>query len=179
MADNYNSNLGAGGPLFRSTDMGAGLGHYPHVKMTFGGTGAATDISAANPLPINGNIADMRASTLMVTATGLVNAAVTATLPAPAAGLFNYITSIQVMKLYSVLGVAAGAGVIITSTNLPGTPAWTTPPAAGAVGTVVMVVDLVPATPLRAAAAATAVTIVAPAQLQTIWRINVSYFQAA
>lgn len=51
MADNYNSNLGSGGPLFRSTDMGVGFGHYAHMKISFGDTGAATDVSAANPLP--------------------------------------------------------------------------------------------------------------------------------
>ena len=115
-------------------------------------------------------------STLMVTATAAVNTAATASLPAAGVGLFHYITSIQVMKLYSVIGVAAGAGVIITSTNLPGTPAWTTEQLASAAGTVARVIDLVPGTPIRSAVANTITTIAAPAQLQSIWRINVTYY---
>lgn len=124
-------------------------------------------------------LSEMRSATLHVTATAAVNTAITASLPAPAAGLFHYITSVQLTKLYSVLGVAAGAGVVITSTNLPGTPAWTTEQAAGAAGTAPMVINYQPTTPLKCALAATATTFVAPAQLQTIWRWNVSYFTAA
>jgi hypothetical protein len=118
------------------------------------------------------------ASTLAVTATAAVNTALTLTLPAAAAGLFHYITSIQIVKLYSVVGVAAGAGVLITTTNLPGNPVWTTEQLASAAGTATTVVNLVPATPLKSSVAATATTIVAPQQLQTIWRINVTYYTA-
>jgi len=123
--------------------------------------------------------AEQRAATLHATATAAVNTAATASLPAPAAGLFHYITSIQLTKVYAALGVASGAGVVVTSTNLPGTPAWTTEQAAGALGTSPLVIDYQPTTPLRSAAAAVATTLVAPAQLQTIWRWNVSYFTAA
>lgn len=131
---------------------------------------------AATPLPA---IAEIRAATLHITATAAVNTAITATLPAAGAGLFHYITSVQLTKLYSVIGVAAGAGVVITSTNLPGTPAWTTEQAAGAVGTAPRVIDYEPTTPLKSSAANIATTFVAPAQLQTIWRWNISYFTAA
>jgi hypothetical protein len=124
-------------------------------------------------------VAEMRASTLHVTGTAAVNTALTLTLPAPAAGLFHYITKIEIVKLYSVVGVAAGAGVIITSTNLPGNPAWTTEQLASPAGTATKVVDYQPATPLKSSVAATATTIVCPLQLQTIWRVNVSYFTAA
>lgn len=124
-------------------------------------------------------VAEQRAATLHVSPTGAVNTAVTATLPAPAAGLFHYITSVQLVKVYNVLGVAAGAGVAVTSVNTPGTMAWTTEQAAGAVGTAPRVIDYQPTTPLRVAVAATATTFTAPAQLQTIWRWNISYFTAA
>jgi hypothetical protein len=77
-----------------------------------------------------------------------------------------------------VVGVAAGAGVIITTTNLPGNPAFTTEQLASAAGTVATVVSLTPATPIKSSVANTATTIVAPLQLQTIWRINVTYFTA-
>lgn len=126
----------------------------------------------------NGILHDIRAATLHVTGTAAVNTALTITLPAAGAGLFHYITSIEWVKLYSVVGVAAGAGVIITSTNLPGGPAWTTEQLAGPAGTVVRVIDYRPATPLKCLVANTATTIVAPQQLQTIWRGNVSYFTA-
>ena len=42
-----------------------------------------------------------------------------------------------------------------------------------------MVINYQPTTPLRSAVANTATTIVAPLQLQTIWRGNVSYFTGA
>src|SRR5213593_941950 len=64
-------------------------------------------------------VAEIRAATLHVTGTAAVNTALTITLPAAGAGLFHYITSIQWHKLYSIMGVAAGGGVLITSTNLP------------------------------------------------------------
>lgn len=127
----------------------------------------------STPLPA---LAEARAATLHVTATAAVNTAATATLPAAGAGLFHYITFIEVVKLYSVIGVAAGAGVIITTTNLPGNPAFTTEQLASPAGTVANVVKYTPATPLKSSVANTATTIVAPLQLQTIWRINVSYF---
>lgn len=121
-------------------------------------------------------LAQPQASTLAVTATAAVNAGATATLPA-APGLFHYITSIELVKLYSVVGVAAGAGVIVTSTNLPGGLAWTTEQLASAAGTVARPIDRqFGAQPLRSLAVGTATTFVAPAQLQTIWRWNVAYF---
>ena len=141
---------------------------------------AAADAALVVTLSPNSIIAtaEQRAATLHVTQTGAVNTAVTASLPAPAAGLFHYITSIQVVKVYNALGVAAGAGVLVTSTNLPGAPVWTTEQAAGAVGTAVTVISYQPTTPLKASLAATASTVAAPAQLQTIWRFNISYFTA-
>lgn len=141
--------------------------------------GAAIDPRAIRALLATDlvNIAEQRASLLHVTNTGAVNAAVTATLPA-VAGQFHYITSIQLVKLYNVIGVAAGAGVIVTSTNLPGNPAWTTEQLASPAGTAPLVIDYQPATPLRSAVVNTNTTLVAPVQLQTIWRWNVSYFTA-
>ena len=136
--------------------------------------------TVANGLAVDvTRIADQRASPLHITATALVNVGATATLPAPAAGLFHYITSIQLVKLYAALGVASAAGVVITSTNLPGGFAWTTEQQGSAAGAAPQVIDYQPTTPLKASAAAVATTLVAPAQLQTIWRWNVSYFTAA
>jgi hypothetical protein len=124
-------------------------------------------------------VAEHRAATLHVTATAAVNTAVTLTLPAAGAGLFHYITSIQLVKLYAVVGTAAATGVIVTSTNLPGNPSWTTEQAAGGLGTAPVVISYQPTTPLKSSVANTATTLVAPLQAQTIWRWNVSYFTAA
>ncbi len=124
-------------------------------------------------------VAEGRAATLAVTATAAVNTGSTATLPAPGAGLFHYITKVELMKLYSVIGVAAGAGVIVTTTNLPGGPAFTTEQLASPAGTCTRVIQSDRATPLKSSVANTATTFVAPAQLQTIWRWNIEYFTAA
>lgn len=118
-------------------------------------------------------------SSLAVTATAAVNAGATCTLPAPGAGLFHYVTSIQLVKLYNVVGVAAGAGVIVTSTNLPGNQAWTTEQDAAAAGVARTVIDRSFSNPLKSSAANVATTFVAPAQLQTIWRWNVTYYVGA
>jgi hypothetical protein len=125
----------------------------------------------AKPLP----------STLIQTATAAVNTGATATLPAAGAGLFHYITRIELIKLYNVIGVAAGAGVIITSTNLASTnPSWTTEQNLSAAGTVARVIDLsFCGNPLKSLVANTATTFVAGAQLQTIWRWNVMYYVGA
>lgn len=121
-------------------------------------------------------VSELRAATLHITATAAVNTAATATLPAAAAGLFHYITSIELVKLYSVIGVAAGAGVLTTSANT--SLVWTTEQLASAAGTATKVVIYSPTTPLKSTTAATNTTFTAPAQLQTIWRWNVSYFTA-
>ena len=119
-------------------------------------------------------------SQLHVTAVAAVNTALTATLPAPGIGLYHYITRFELRKQYSVVGVAAGAGVIITSTNLPGNPAWNTEQNATAAGANVPVInENYAGNPLKSLVANTATTFVAPAQLQTIWRWNVSYFVGA
>ena len=112
-------------------------------------------------------------SEAMVTAVGAAGAAVTLTLPAGGAGRFHYITSIELI-LYNTAARTGGATpVTVTTTNLPGTPAFTFP-SAGAVGTIERR-ELEPSFPLRSAAANTATTIVCPATTSVIWRVNVVY----
>jgi len=139
--------------------------------------GIRANMTHIGRVAVDSAIPELRAATLHVTGTAAVNTALTITLPA-VAGQFHYITSIQWHKLYSVVGVAAGAGVICTTTNLPGNPAWTTEQNASPAGTVVKVIDYQPTTPLKSSVVNTATTIVCPLQLQTIWRGNVSYFTA-
>jgi hypothetical protein len=117
------------------------------------------------------------ASTLAVTATGLTGAAVTLTLPAPAAGLFHYVTSIEITKFASALLVAGATPVLVTTTNLPGSPVYSFSAAASAAGTIDRY-QVTPTTPLKSSVAATATTIVCPVATTTIWRVNVTYYTA-
>jgi hypothetical protein len=146
------------------------------VKVGFGSDGALRDVDASNGLPISGNLNELRAATLAVTATGAAAAAVTLTIPAAGVGLFHYITALEI-RLYSTAArTGVAAPIVVTTTNLPGTLAFTFE-TAGAIGT--SVVQSPPlATPLRSSAANTATTIVAPAVTGGIWRITAFYFTA-
>lgn len=93
-----------------------------------------------------------------MTVTAAAATITTLTLPAPAVGLFHYITRIEMSCYTTVARVGAVAPVIVTSTNLPGTPSWDFSTAA-AVGTTERIIfDL--GFPLKSSVAATATTIV-------------------
>ena len=151
------------------------------VKLTDGPNTSANSIPVvlASDSPAFPAVAENRAATLHETATAAINTASTCTLPAPGAGLFHYITSIELIKLYGVAGIASGAGVIVTTTNLPGGLTWTTEQHGEQAGFASRVINYNAVTPLKSSVANTATTFVAPLQLQTIWRWNVSYFTAA
>jgi len=149
---------------------------------------ATQPVSAASlPLPTGAvaeatvtsgaQVTQIRAAILAVTAVGAAAAAVTNTLPAAGVGLFHYITRINIVKYNTVAVVGGVTPVTATSTNLPGSPAWTFASAA-AVGTVAAT-DLEPSSPIRSAVANTATTIVGPATASVLWRITVYYFTAA
>lgn len=112
---------------------------------------------------------------LSISATGAAAAAVTLTIPAPAAGLFNYITSIDITR-NATAALAGTATLVVTTTNLPGSLAWSVGNAMLAGGTQIDVnKDFTQ--PLKATTAATAVTIVAPAPgAAVLWRLNANYY---
>jgi len=116
----------------------------------------------------------MRTSDQGVTATGTAGSAVTLTIPS-ASGQFHYITSIVIQRAASA--ALAGTGVlVITTTNLPGSPAWTVGNAV-AVGQGLTDLNLMPTTPIKSSATATATTIVCPAPgAGVLWRVTVSYY---
>lgn len=118
-------------------------------------------------------VQDKTANTLGVSATGAAAAAVTATLPALGAGLFQYIEAIEITMYSTAARTGTATPVVVTSTNLPAAHAWTFP-SAGAIGTVTTML-LQPRDPIRAATANQAVTIVCPATAAVIWRVNVFY----
>jgi hypothetical protein len=122
----------------------------------------------------NVSIAELRATTLWVTATAATGAVATASLPGAGAGLFHYITAIDIQLYATAARTGAAAPVIVTTTNLPGSPAWNFP-TAQAIGTIDRY-DVPLLTPLKSSAANTISTIAAPIATTGLWRINVGYY---
>jgi hypothetical protein len=115
-------------------------------------------------------------SNLCVTATGAAGAAVTATLPAPGAGLFHFISLIQIQHVATAALTAAATPVLVTTTNLNG-PIFDFQANAAAQG-VSETQFLSPTLAIQSAVANTATTIVCPATPNVIWRVNVFYYTA-
>ena len=144
--------------------------------------GAVTGPAAA-PLALNASITghlqvfkDVTASSVL----SVANTAATITLAAVAAQ-FHYITRIRIVNVNpTITAIAAAASTLsYTTTNLPGTLAWS----AGtllAAGAEKVVVDEVLAQPLKSSVVNTATTIVAPAiGAGGLVRITVYYYTAA
>lgn len=112
---------------------------------------------------------------LIVTNTGAAGAAVTLTLPAPGAGLRQYVTYLRITRFATALLTAAAAPVLITTTNVPGTLVFTGPADAAAQGTTTFIVAEDFAKPLMGTAQNTAMTFVAPATTSVIWRMSAGY----
>jgi len=114
-------------------------------------------------------------ATLHVTVTAAANTAATITLPAAGAGLFHYITYLNCRR-NATAALAGTATLIITTTNLPGTPAWSNGNAMIAGGTVEDI-DMQPSHPLKSLVANTNTTIVMPAAGAAVLnRGNCSYY---
>lgn len=123
-------------------------------------------------------ITKLMPSTLHVTATAAANTAATATLPAAGAGLFHYITQIHICR-NATAALGGTATIIHTTTNLPGSPAWSVGNAMAAGGTQIDV-SYTPTTPLKSSVANTNTTVVAAAGgAAVLGRVNVTYFVGA
>ena len=121
-------------------------------------------------------ITAIQASDLLVTGTAASGTGVTITLPA-VASKFHYITLIEIRQ-YAAAALTGGATpVVVTSTNLPGSVAWTFDTAL-AIG-VSQAQIFVPTAPLKSSVANTNSVITCPATTSVIWRVNVYYFAAA
>lgn len=116
-------------------------------------------------------------SDLVVTTISTANASVTLTLPAPATGYYHYITSIDVTRVNdSAVDVAGTALLTHTTTNLPGSLAYSTGNLIAA-GSRITDVRIDFKFPLKSSVAATATTIVAPAAGANVkTRITVIYY---
>ena len=137
----------------------------------------AADQAAVVSLSPNSMLPGLAPTTLWVTATAATGVAATASLPAAGAGLFHYITAIDI-QLYATAARTGGATpVIVTSTNLPGSAAFNFP-TAQAIG-VIDRYDIPLMTPIKSSAANTITTIAAPIATTGLWRINVGYYTGA
>jgi hypothetical protein len=113
---------------------------------------------------------------ISVTVTAATGVAATLTLPAAGAGLFHYITKIEI-EAYPTATVAGGATpIIVTSTNISGTPSWNFA-SARTIG-VQQNRDIDFTQPLKSAAANTATTIVMPVAATVLWKAKVYYYTA-
>jgi len=141
--------------------------------------GAATAANQATMIAnqTNGSqIIQPVASSLCQSATAATGVAVTATLPA-VSGQFHYISMIQIKKYFTVANAASTTPLVVTTTNLPGSLAFTFGQPLGTVGTTDTDI-FVPEAPLKSSVSNTSTTIVCPATTGIIWRVNVFYFAA-
>jgi hypothetical protein len=116
-------------------------------------------------------------TTTVGTVTAAISIAATLTLASPGAGLRHYITYLSIDRFAGAVLTAAAAPVVVTTTNLPGTLAFSFPAEAAAQGTIDRWREDF-AYPLAASAQATATTIVAPLTTGVIWRITAGYYVA-
>ncbi len=109
----------------------------------------------------NGYALVARPSVTAVTTLSSANTTVTLTLPASGAGLYHYITSVQATRTCTT-AITGTAKLEYTSTNLPGSLAWSSGNAC-AVGSTSQDIWNDYTQPLKSSVANTATTIVAPA----------------
>lgn len=108
--------------------------------------------------------------------TAAIGTGVTVTIPAPGAGLFNYIAYYSVVLFAGAALTPAAAPVLVPITGLNNSPQLAFGNA-GAQGTT-QEQKYEGHTPLKASAAAAAVVFTAPILTGGIWQINVAYYQA-
>ena len=138
------------------------------------GTAIATLVASTSPL--DDSLQGMVTTTLG-TATGIAGAAVTLTIASPGAGLRVYLTYITIARFATALMTAAATPVIVTTTNIPGTLAFSIPANAEAQGAAFVIREDF-AYPLAVSAQAAATTIVCPATPNAIWRVTAGYYVA-
>ena len=146
------------------------------ARVTAYTSGAATAVLAANTAPYD-NLMFGPVTGSIGTAVGAAGAAVTLTLAAPGAGLRHYLTYLSINRFASALLTAAAAPVTVTTTNLPGTLAFSIPAEAAAQGTLDRWREDF-AFPIASSAQNTATTIVCPLTTGVIWRVTAGFYVA-
>ena len=117
-------------------------------------------------------------STLAVTVTAAANTGATLTLPAAGAGLYHYITSLHISR-NATAALAGTATLVITTTNLPGSLAFSTGNAMLA-GGIQVDYQMNFSNPLKSSVANTNTTIVMPVPgAAVLWRAVATYYVGA
>lgn len=156
--------------------MGSCAGYLKvRVRCTAYTSGSATAYLIANIAPDNNP--QTIVTTTLGTATGASAAAVTLTLASPGTGLRHYLTYLSINRYAAAVLTASATPVVVTTTNLPGSLAFTFPADAAALGTIDRWREDF-AYPIATSAQATATTIVCPATTGVIWRVTAGYFVA-
>lgn len=123
---------------------------------------------------LNSQAGEQDPSTLAGTQTAAVGVAATLTLPA-VAGLRHYIDSLSVVRSATAALTPSATPVLVTTTNLPGSPILTFGADAAGIGIDKEArLDCGPEG-LSASVLGTATTIVCPAYVGVIWRVNCLY----
>ena len=120
---------------------------------------------------------DGMVTTHVVTGTAAAGAALTLTMPSPGAGLRAYLTYLRIGRFAAAALTAGAAPVVVTTTNLPGSVAFSIPADASPAGELFAYQEDF-AYPIAASAMATATTIVCPATTGVIWRATAGYYIA-
>jgi len=146
------------------------------ARVTAYTSGSATTVLSAENGLLDDSLNGMVTATT-VTAVGASGAAVTLTLPSPGAGLRHYITYLSINRFAVATLTAGAAPVTVTTTNIPGTLAFSFPADAALQGTMDRWREDL-AYPLAVSAQGTATTIVCPATTNVIWRATAGYYVA-
>lgn len=149
---------------------------FVRARVTAYTSGSATAALLTNTALLDDSLQGMVTTTLG-TNTGAAGAAVTLTIASPGAGLRHYLTYISISRFAAALMTAAATPLIVTTTNLPGSLAFSVPADAAAQGAVATIREDF-AYPLAASAQGTATTIVCPATTNAIWRVTAGYYVA-
>jgi hypothetical protein len=118
-------------------------------------------------------------ATSLQTITAATGTAATLTIAAPGAGLFNYITFLEIMQYYTAANAALAAPIVVTSTNITGAPAWSMDGQVGVIGKAFYNSYSYGFPGIKSTTAATATTIVAPLLVGVIWRITAAFYVQA
>ena len=146
------------------------------ARVTAYTSGSAFATLIAN-LPLLDQTLNGRITTGIGTVTAAAGAAATLTLASPGVGLRHYLTYLQISRFASALMTAAATPVIVTTTNLPGSLAFSLPANAQAQGEIYSIQEDF-AFPIAANAQGTATTIVCPATPNAIWRVTAGFYVA-
>lgn len=137
-------------------------------------SGGANAVMIASTALLNETFGS-QVSTLAATATAAAGTAVTLTLPSPGAGLRQYVTALRIRRFAATTLTAAATPILITTTNLPGSPVFTVGAEALAQGVCNQEVIEDFAFPLMSASQNVATTFVCPATPNVIWRASAWY----